>query len=55
MRNSSAGACRMRCRQMKYMPEFRFRLDTSFDNFAKINELLKSPEVARDLDKEEDE
>ena len=37
-------------RQMKYMPEFRFRLDTSFDNFARINELLKSPEVARDLD-----
>jgi len=37
-------------RQMKYMPEFRFRLDTSFDNFAKINDLLKSPEVARDLD-----
>ncbi len=36
-------------RQMKYMPEFRFRLDTSFDNFAKINELLHSPEVARDL------
>ncbi|TIS03923.1 MAG: ribosome-binding factor A, partial [Mesorhizobium sp.] len=35
---------------MKYMPEFRFRLDTSFDNFARINELLKSPEVARDLD-----
>ncbi len=37
-------------RQMKYMPEFRFRLDTSFDNFAKINDLLKSPEVQRDLD-----
>ena len=36
-------------RQMKYMPEVRFRLDTSFDNFARINELLKSPEVARDL------
>lgn len=36
-------------RQMKYMPEFRFRLDTSFDNFARINQLLKSPEVARDL------
>ena len=34
-------------RQMKYMPEFRFRLDTSFDNFAKIDELLKSPEVAK--------
>ncbi|MER8965093.1 30S ribosome-binding factor RbfA [Mesorhizobium sp. M0159] len=37
-------------RQMKYMPEFRFRLDTSYDNFQKINELLHSPEVARDLD-----
>lgn len=36
-------------RQMKYMPEFRFRLDTSFDNFRKIDELLHSPEVARDL------
>lgn len=42
-------------RQMKYMPEFRFRLDTSFDNFAKINELLKSPEVQRDLGKEDGE
>ncbi|MCX7306065.1 MAG: 30S ribosome-binding factor RbfA [Hyphomicrobiales bacterium] len=41
-------------RQMKFMPEFRFRLDTSFDNFAKINDLLKSPEVARDLDKKEE-
>lgn len=37
-------------RQMKYMPEFRFRLDTSYDNFARIDELLRSPEVARDLD-----
>jgi ribosome-binding factor A len=35
---------------MKYMPEVRFRLDTSFENFAKIDRLLKSPEVARDLD-----
>ncbi len=40
-------------RQMKYMPEFRFRLDTSFDNFSKIDELLKSPEVARDLGHDE--
>jgi ribosome-binding factor A len=37
-------------RQMKYMPEFRFRLDTSYDNMAKIDELLRSPEVKRDLD-----
>lgn len=45
-------------RQMKYMPEFRFRPDTSFDNFAKIDALLRSPEVARDLnetDEQEDE
>ena len=37
-------------RQMRYMPEFRFRIDTSFDNMAKIDQLLRSPEVARDLD-----
>jgi ribosome-binding factor A len=42
-------------RQMKYMPEFRFRLDTSYDNFQKIDRLLHSPEVARDLDKEDEE
>ncbi|MCZ2158059.1 30S ribosome-binding factor RbfA [Bartonella sp. 220] len=36
-------------RQMKYMPELRFRLDSSFDNFLKIDTLLRSPEVARDL------
>jgi ribosome-binding factor A len=42
-------------RQMKYMPEFRFRLDTSYDNMARIDDLLRSPEVARDLDREEDD
>jgi ribosome-binding factor A len=36
-------------RQMKYIPEFRFRLDTSFENFDRIDRLLRSPEVARDL------
>jgi ribosome-binding factor A len=41
-------------RQMKYMPEFRFRLDTSYDNFAKIDQLLRSPEVARDLDHDDE-
>ena len=40
-------------RQMKYMPEVRFRTDTSFDNFARIDALLKSPEVQRDLDGED--
>ena len=41
-------------RQMKYMPEFRFRLDSSYDNMARIDELLRSPEVARDLDEGDD-
>ena len=36
--------------QMKFMPEFRFRADTSFGNFQKVDALLKSPAVARDLD-----
>ncbi|MFA7416670.1 MAG: 30S ribosome-binding factor RbfA [Rhizobium sp.] len=36
-------------RQMKYMPEVRFRDDTSFDNYQKIDALLRSPEVQRDL------
>lgn len=36
-------------RHMKYMPEIRFREDTSFDNFNKIEELLNKPEVQRDL------
>ncbi len=42
-------------RQMKYMPEIRFRDDTSFDNYQKIDELLRSPEVARDLDHEDND
>lgn len=42
-------------RQMKYMPQFRFRADTSFDNFSRIDELLRSPEVARDLGHDEED
>ncbi|MAU21972.1 MAG: ribosome-binding factor A [Martelella sp.] len=42
-------------RQMKNIPELRFRDDTSFENFRKIDELLHSPEVARDLDHDEDD
>jgi ribosome-binding factor A len=41
-------------RQMKYMPDVRFRDDTSFENFRKIDELLKSPEVQRDIRSEEE-
>jgi ribosome-binding factor A len=42
-------------RQLRYMPEFRFRLDTSYENFSRIDELLRSPEVARDLDDDDKE
>jgi ribosome-binding factor A len=42
-------------RQMRSMPEFRFRIDTSYDNMSKIDQLLRSPEVARDLEKDEKE
>ncbi|MGN6548547.1 MAG: 30S ribosome-binding factor RbfA [Pararhizobium sp.] len=41
-------------KQMKYMPEVRFRDDTSFENYRKIDALLRSPEVARDLDHDDD-
>ena len=42
-------------RQMKYMPEVRFRADDSFDNYARIDRLLKSADVARDLDGDGDD
>ena len=35
--------------QMKYMPVFRFREDTSFENFARIDALLRSDAVRRDV------
>jgi ribosome-binding factor A len=35
---------------MKFMPELRFRVDTSFESSRRIDELLASPKVARDLD-----
>ncbi len=36
--------------EMKFMPEIRFRVDTALDYAGKIEELLRSPAVARDLD-----
>jgi ribosome-binding factor A len=35
---------------MKFMPELRFKVDTTFEASARIDELLARPEVARDLD-----
>lgn len=40
---------------MKFMPEFRFRIDTALDYAARIDRLLKDPAVARDLEKKGDE
>ncbi len=42
-------------RQMKYMPELRFRDDTSFENYRRIDSLLRSPQVQRDLARGDDE
>jgi ribosome-binding factor A len=36
-------------KQMRHMPDLKFRLDTRFEDDARIDRLLKSPEVARDL------
>ncbi len=35
---------------LKFMPELRFKVDTSFESSRRIDELLASPEVSRDLD-----
>ena len=38
---------------LRYAPELRFRLDESFDEGQRIDSLLRSPEVKRDLDEDE--
>ena len=38
---------------LKFAPDLRFRVDTSFDEGSRIDALLESPEVKRDLDKKE--
>jgi ribosome-binding factor A len=35
---------------MKFMPDLRFKIDTSFEASSRIDALLASPEVSRDLD-----
>ncbi len=37
---------------LKYAPDIRFRRDETFDEAERIDRLLHSPEVARDLGKE---
>jgi ribosome-binding factor A len=36
---------------MKFVPDLRFRLDETFDYAGRIDEILRRPEVSRDLDK----
>ncbi|HYN00264.1 MAG TPA: 30S ribosome-binding factor RbfA [Aestuariivirgaceae bacterium] len=40
--------------RMKFMPELRFRLDTTLDYAAHVEELLKDPSVRRDLEKDQE-
>lgn len=35
---------------LRYAPELRFRLDTSFEEGERMDALLRSPEVRRDVD-----
>jgi ribosome-binding factor A len=37
--------------KLRYTPRISFRLDNSYDEAHRIEELLNKPEVARDLDK----
>jgi ribosome-binding factor A len=36
---------------MKFAPDIRYRIDTSIDYAERIDELLRRPDVARDLDR----
>jgi ribosome-binding factor A len=38
-------------RDMRFMPELRFRFDEQFDEAGRIDKLLNDPRVIRDLDK----
>jgi len=39
---------------LRFTPELRFELDRSFDHASHINQLLHTPEVARDLKPDDD-
>ena len=40
---------------LKFAPDIRFKIDESFENAAKIDALLRRPEVKRDLDSQTEE
>ena len=41
--------------EMKFMPNLHFRIDETFDEADRIERLLRSPEVARDLKSKREE
>ena len=49
------GALGKRLRQMRSVPEIRFRLDDRFDAASHIDALLNDPRVRRDLEKNSEE
>jgi ribosome-binding factor A len=40
---------------LKFAPDIRFRVDERFDEAERIEKLLRTPEVQRDLDNDKDE
>ena len=40
---------------LKFAPDIRFRIDERFDEAERIEKLLRSPAVKRDLDRSDDE
>ena len=40
---------------LKFAPDIRFRIDERFEEAERIDKLLRSPEVKRDLEREDDE
>mgnify|MGYP001820203856 FL=1 len=40
---------------LRHMPEIRFREDTTFEASSRIDELLASPQVARDIARDLDD
>jgi ribosome-binding factor A len=42
-------------RDMRFMPELRFRFDEQFDEAARIDKLLHDPRVTRDIVREADD
>ena len=55
MAKAFRGALSKRLREMRSMPDVRFRLDDRFDAASHIDALLNDPRVKRDLEKKSDE